>query len=83
MRVLIRTYQIFISPLLSVFAGPNAGCRFQPTCSRYFLLSVEMHGVMRGSWLGLHRLCRCQPWGGLGFDPVPYPITSRTGAALR
>jgi hypothetical protein len=48
-----------------------AGCRFQPTCSEYFLQAVRYHGALKGSWLGLKRIARCQPWGGQGFDPVP------------
>ena len=71
-RLLIRGYQLTLSPLLSLLTGqPNAGCRFEPTCSRYFLGAVETHGVLRGSWLGIKRLGRCQPWGGQGHDPVP------------
>jgi len=70
-RFLVRGYQILISPVLSVFTGPNAGCRFQPTCSQYFLDAVEIHGPLRGSWLGIKRLLRCHPWGGKGWDPVP------------
>jgi len=33
--------------------------------------ACETHGVIRGGWLGLKRLARCHPWGGLGEDPVP------------
>lgn len=71
-RLLIRGYQLTLSPFLSWLTGqPDAGCRFQPTCSRYFLAAVETHGMLRGSWLGLKRLGRCHPWGGHGSDPVP------------
>ncbi|HMJ04720.1 MAG TPA: membrane protein insertion efficiency factor YidD [Chthoniobacterales bacterium] len=70
-RFLIRAYQVTISPALSWLGGPGSGCRFEPTCSRYFLEAVETHGVLRGSWLGLRRLGRCHPWGGKGHDPVP------------
>jgi putative membrane protein insertion efficiency factor len=70
-RLLIRGYQLLISPLLQLLTGPGGGCRFEPSCSHYFLEACELHGVWRGSWLGLKRLARCQPWGGLGFDPVP------------
>jgi uncharacterized protein len=72
-RCLIRLYQWTISPLLALIAGPGNGCRFRPTCSEYFLEAVEKHGALRGSWLGLKRLARCQPWGGQGEDPVPEP----------
>jgi len=71
LRSLIRVYQCTLSPLLSLLCGPDSGCRFTPTCSTYFLEAVEKHGVCRGSWLGLKRLARCQPWGGRGYDPVP------------
>ena len=70
-RFLIRAYQWTLSPILSVLGGPSTGCRFHPTCSAYFLEAVERHGALRGSWLGLKRLGRCQPWGGQGEDPVP------------
>jgi uncharacterized protein len=70
-RVIVRGYQLFISPMLQLLTGPGGGCRFQPTCSRYFLKACERHGVWHGTWLGLKRLARCGPWGGFGFDPVP------------
>jgi putative membrane protein insertion efficiency factor len=71
LRFLIRAYQWTLSPLLSWLGGPGSGCRFHPTCSKYFLEAVECHGALRGSWLGLKRLARCHPWGGQGEDPVP------------
>lgn len=70
-RLLIRFYQRFISPALKVAFGPNSGCRYQPTCSHYFLQAVEIHGPLHGSWLGIRRILRCHPWGGFGEDPVP------------
>jgi putative membrane protein insertion efficiency factor len=70
-RLLFRGYQLLVSPLLQLLTGPGGGCRFEPSCSRYFLAACETHGVLRGSWLGLKRLARCQPWGGQGLDPVP------------
>ncbi|HUH36247.1 MAG TPA: membrane protein insertion efficiency factor YidD [Moheibacter sp.] len=63
--VLIRFYQIAISPLL----GSN--CRFSPTCSHYMLEALRVHGLIKGLYLGIHRIFRCHPWGGSGWDPVP------------
>ena len=70
-RVLIRSYQFLVAPFLSWMCGPGGGCRFEPTCSHYFLEACETHGVCRGGWLGVKRIARCQPWGGHGLDPVP------------
>ncbi|MGE9270304.1 MAG: membrane protein insertion efficiency factor YidD [Verrucomicrobiales bacterium] len=69
----IRMYQRFLSPVLHALAGPLGGCRFDPTCSHYFLQAVQQHGPWKGSWIGLRRILRCHPWGGHGYDPVPPP----------
>lgn len=61
----IRAYRLLLSP----WVGHN--CRFQPTCSAYALEALEKHGAVRGTWLVLRRLGRCQPWGSSGYDPVP------------
>jgi putative membrane protein insertion efficiency factor len=62
---LIRVYQWVISPLL-----PNA-CRYFPTCSEYGISSFEKYGPLKGIFLTLKRILRCNPWGGSGYDPVP------------
>jgi putative membrane protein insertion efficiency factor len=59
----VRCYQLGISP----FIGER--CRFQPTCSQYFIEAVQKYGAIRGSWRGLCRIGRCHPWGGSGYDP--------------
>jgi putative membrane protein insertion efficiency factor len=81
MRLLIRGYQVTVSPVLSFLSGPGSGCRFQPTCSAYFLEALERHGFLRGTSLGLRRLGRCHPWGGQGHDPVPESRRSLSAAA--
>lgn len=68
----VRLYQVAISPVLTgVFAPMGFGCRYQPTCSQYAIVAVREHGACRGSLLAGRRLCRCHPWAGFGFDPVP------------
>ena len=65
LRGAIRCYQL---TLAYFFVG---ACRYEPSCSAYAAEAVARHGALRGSWLAAHRLCRCGPWGGQGFDPVP------------
>jgi len=70
-RLLQRIYKLTVSPFLHWIAGPGAGCRFEPSCSVYFVEAVEAHGFFRGTRLGLYHICRCNPWCAGGFDPVP------------
>ena len=63
--LLLRSYQMIISPLL----GPC--CRFYPTCSEYAYQAVKDFGPWRGSYLAARRLLRCNPWHRGGYDPLP------------
>ena len=66
---IIKFYQYFISPLLGL------RCRFLPTCSEYYIESLKVHGLIKGSFLGLKRVLRCHPFkflgGKSGLDYVP------------
>lgn len=61
---LLGVYKALVSPFL-----PPA-CRFEPTCSEYARQAVERYGALRGSWMGVKRLLRCQPFCKGGHDPV-------------
>lgn len=60
---LVRLYQIGISPML------GSHCRFEPTCSAYFIGAVRKYGAVRGAWRGVRRIARCHPWNPGGYDP--------------
>ena len=65
LRLLIRAYRLFVSPLL------GANCRYTPTCSAYALDALQKHGAFKGGWLAIRRIARCHPLGGSGVDNVP------------
>lgn len=60
---LVRVYQVAIAPILPTV------CRFQPTCSHYFIEAVKIHGPWKGTLKGLHRIWRCRPGVPGGYDP--------------
>ncbi|MDO8960100.1 MAG: membrane protein insertion efficiency factor YidD [Rhodocyclaceae bacterium] len=62
---LVRGYQLAISPLLP------PSCRFYPSCSHYAIEALQRHGPIKGLWLSLRRVGRCNPWHPGGHDPVP------------
>ena len=62
--LLVRGYQIFISPIMP------GKCRFYPTCSTYFIQAVEKYGPFKGSLLGIKRILKCHPFHEGGYDPL-------------
>lgn len=81
LRLLVLIYRYVISPFT-----PGT-CRFHPTCSQYAEDALRTHGAVKGLFLALRRICRCHPWGGSGFDPVPPsasdPVYSPEGSPER
>lgn len=65
---MIRFYRKYISP-----ARPPS-CRFIPTCSAYALEAIEKYGAVKGGFLALRRILRCNPFHrqkSIEYDPVP------------
>lgn len=60
---LVRFYQLALSPHLP------PSCRYMPTCSSYALEALRKYGAVKGFILAVHRILRCNPWGGTGYDP--------------
>jgi putative membrane protein insertion efficiency factor len=63
---LIRTYQAIVSPGL-----PSNTCRFYPSCSHFGYQAVYKYGAIKGSWMAIGRILRCNPFNPGGYDPVP------------
>jgi hypothetical protein len=61
----IKFYQYAISPLMA------PSCRFTPSCSQYASEVIAKHGTIRGLWLSIKRILRCNPWHPGGYDPAP------------
>lgn len=63
--LIIRTYQIIISPLF-----PKS-CRFYPTCSNYAIEAFENYKLHKAAYLSIKRILKCHPFNPGGYDPLP------------
>lgn len=63
---LIRFYQKFLSPLKG-----RSCCIFTPTCSQYAIEALQKYGALKGSFLAIKRILKCNPFSKGGIDPVP------------
>lgn len=64
---LIDLYKKYISPIIH-----NMGfdCKYYPTCSQYTRQAVEKYGIIKGGFLGLKRILKCNPFSKGGYDPL-------------
>ena len=63
---LIRLYQATFSRTL-----PQNTCRFYPSCSHYGYQAIYKYGVIKGGFMAVWRVLRCNPFNPGGIDPVP------------
>lgn len=61
---LLNIYKRYISPMLP------ASCRFEPTCSVYSMHAIKKYGFIKGTYLSIWRVVRCNPFSKGGYDPV-------------
>ncbi len=64
---LIEKYQKHISVF---FESRNIKCKFYPTCSEYTKQAIEKYGSLKGAYLGIKRIIKCNPFSKGGYDPV-------------
>lgn len=64
--LVVKFYRVCISP----YKG-SAHCRYTPTCSQYALEALEKYGPIKGTYLSIKRILRCNPFSKGGYDPVP------------
>lgn len=46
-------------------------CKFQPTCSEYAIGVLREFGSIKGSYLAIKRIIKCNRFGSGGYDPIP------------
>ena len=70
---MIKRFLLAIIAFYRKHISPNKPpcCRYTPTCSQYALTAIERFGALRGGWMALRRILRCNPLHPGGYDPVP------------
>ena len=69
-KVLIKIIEWYQRNISSYLDYKNVKCKFYPTCSEYTKQAIEKYGVFKGTWLGIKRILKCNPFSKGGFDPL-------------
>lgn len=73
-KVLIKLIDLYqITPLHC-----HSMCRYTPTCSQYMKEAIIKYGTFKGTYMGIKRILRCNPFGGYGYDPVEKDFEKKT-----
>ena len=67
MLKILKKYKKYISP---IFFFIKIRCKYYPTCSEYMIQAIEKYGVIKGIFLGLKRILKCNPFSKGGYDPL-------------
>ncbi len=64
---LIKLYKKYIS---NIFHFWGIDCKFYPTCSEYTMQAIQKYGIIKGIYLGIKRILKCNPFSKGGYDPL-------------
>jgi len=64
---IISFYQKYISPLLK---NLGVNCKYYPSCSEYMKQAILKYGALKGFFIGIKRILRCNPFSKGGYDPL-------------
>lgn len=65
--IIIKVYKKTLSP---IFVSFGIKCKYYPTCSEYTRQAIEKYGALKGSFLGIKRILKCNPFSKGGYDPL-------------
>ena len=70
-KILIFFINIYQKHISSLISKGGIHCKFCPTCSEYTKQAINKYGSIKGTWLGIKRILRCNPFNkNGGYDPV-------------
>lgn len=69
-KILIKTINWYQRNISSWLETKNVRCKYYPTCSEYTKQAMEKYGAIKGTFLGIARILRCNPFSKGGYDPL-------------
>lgn len=78
---LVKIYQKIVSPETGFITGllgiRKKTCIYYPSCSQYSIEAFKKHGSLKGIFLTVSRIVRCNPFNEPRVDEVPEKLSFR------
>lgn len=70
-KIIIKIIE-FYQKNISLYISQNwhINCKYMPTCSEYTKQAISKYGCLKGIFLGIKRILRCNPFSKGGYDPL-------------
>lgn len=69
-KICIRFIIFYQKHISSFLKYKGIHCKYYPSCSEYTKQAIEKYGTLKGIWLGLKRIIKCNPFSKGGYDPL-------------
>ena len=69
-KILIKIIEFYQKHISIWLETKGIKCKYFPTCSEYSKLAIIKYGVIKGVFLSLKRIIKCNPFSKGGYDPV-------------
>lgn len=69
-KILLKIIEFYQKNISLWLQSKNINCKFYPTCSEYTKQAIIKYGSVKGSFLGIKRILKCNPFSKGGYDPL-------------
>ena len=69
-KILISLINVYQKHISSALSDKGVHCKFYPTCSEYTKQAIQKYGSIKGIFLGIKRILKCNPFSKGGYDPL-------------
>ena len=71
-KILIKIINLYQNHISLWLESKNIKCKFYPTCSEYTKQAIQKYGTLKGIFMGIYRILRCNPFSKGGYDPLKW-----------
>ena len=69
-KILIWIIDFYKRNISTFLKTKGVECKYYPTCSEYSKQAIKKYGALKGSFLSIKRIIKCNPFSKGGYNPL-------------